>query len=118
MSIRYPAMRFLKSNRRLVIYVSDRQVEPIVLAAVRVIVPRYSRKLYFLGFTRVYPKLERLAEERAEFTMVRFDSVPSNFIRTFRMEHLDKKLIIVPGGNSRLAPQDWERVIAEVAKAA
>jgi len=72
-------MRFVKSNRRLVLDVSGRQVEAIVLTAVRVIVPRYTRKLYFLGeVERVYPELERLAKERAGFTVVRDKSEPSS----------------------------------------
>ena len=65
-------MRYAKSKSRLVLAVSSGEVEPLVSSVVRFVIPRYARKLYFLGESaRVYPELERLAEEVEGFTIVR-----------------------------------------------
>jgi hypothetical protein len=32
--------------------------------------------------------------------------------------HRGKELFIVPGGSSRLAPEDWEKIMAELENAA
>jgi hypothetical protein len=112
-------MRYAKSKSRLVLAVSSGEVERLVACAARLVIPRYSRKMYFLGDgARVYSVLERLAERLNGFTIVREGAEPSNLTSIFRIVHHGEELIVVPGVNNRFPPAEWDRVILELESAA
>lgn len=107
-------MRFMKTPRRLELRVADDEVEATVLAIARAVVPHYSRKLYFLGWSeRDYPALEQLAKQRTGFTIVRADAAPKNLLDSYRIVHDGSEIFVVPSV-TRLPSDYWDRIIEQL----
>jgi hypothetical protein len=64
-------MRYRTNERRLELEVAGSTVEELVLAVYSLVVPRYTRKLYFVPESACsWPKLVALAGQRMDFKVI------------------------------------------------
>jgi hypothetical protein len=109
------AVRYTKEASRLVLDVEPSDVEQTVACVKRFFVPRYARKMYFLGDDdRTYPGLELLAEQCNDFTIVREGAEPTNLLQSCRVVHQENALVVVPGEHSRRRFDEWDALIAQI----
>ena len=95
-------MRFTSSRDNLVVQCTAREVAPLVRAAVGLLIPRHTKKLYFLAdpdnlFVPAHDGL----------VVLRPGHEPSNFLQSFRLLLRDGELVFVSSQQRHFTQSDW-----------
>jgi hypothetical protein len=102
-------MRYRATSDNLVIEVPAPELEEWIGRVVRLLVPRYTSKVYFLADSE--PPFDGLRRQ-AGLAVVRPGQEPSNFLQSFRLLFRGGELIVVSSPSHRFGREEW-RAFAE-----
>jgi hypothetical protein len=105
-------MRFRATATNLEISLAGDDADEIAAAAARILIPRFTRKLYLLADGPCeYPNLAAVPGA----TIVREGAEPSNLTSNFRIVHRNADLFIAPAPSAGLTKDDLREIGSEIA---
>lgn len=104
-------MRYRATSDNLMIEVPAPELEVWVGRVIRLLVPRYTSKVYFLADSE--PPFDGLRQ--TGLAVVRPGQEPSNFLQSFRLLFRGGELIVVSSPSRRFGREEWRAFAEELA---
>jgi hypothetical protein len=104
-------MRYRATGDNLVLEVPLSEMEDWVRRVVRLLVPRYTSKIYLMSEDA---GIRVSGIEQPGLAVVQAGQEPSNFLQSFRLIARHGELIVVSSRGARLGREEWRSVAEEL----
>jgi hypothetical protein len=105
-------VRFTPTKDNLVVQLAPNEAASLVRKAVALLVPRYTKKVYFLAESQ-----SLFAQAQDGLAVVKPGSEPSNFLHSFRLLLREGELVLVSSQQHRFTQSEWRGFAEALASA-